>query len=385
MDAEELLTSATDILSGISKINSEQYKQRIDKKENFNFFSAIVSGKNDRQHIEKYHSNFIGYLLDPKSSHDFGGLFLKLFFKELRKAPFNIDNFPDENSLTFEREKLTSEGRLIDIALEEKGEWLVFIENKIRSGELKGQIKDYCSFAENNYKNSIGIYLTLDGSIPLSIDPIKNTSTKIICMSYLRIIQWLKICSQHHKVAKHPHVVNALNQYIAVINQILKNMEVDKNNIIEYLKINKDKTAKLIAGRFELAEALDDLTIIVRDKFREDLSRRLNERKVTEMIPAELKIEISQGAYFVSKGECYGLGLEIKKGEEKFHYGGKGFQGYGNGIHINGIDAHNEIDLANEVLFRVYDNSEEWNKLIDSTSDQIMEEIKFKVLPKFNS
>lgn len=383
MEPQVLITTATDILSDISKINSEQYKRRKDKKENFNFFSAIVSGKNDKQHIEKYHSNFIGYLLDPKATHDFGSLFLKLFFDELRKDPFNIDYFPDEKSLTLEREKPTTDGRLIDIAIEEKGEWLVFIENKIRSGELKDQIKDYSSFAENNYKNSIGIYLTLDGASPSSINLNNNSNTRIICMSYERIIQWLKICCQNNEISGHSHVVNSLNQYITVINQISNNMEEDKNKIIEYLKSNKEKTAKLIADRFELVEALSDLTKIIRDKFLVNLNKTVNEKKITEKIPDELKIEISQGAYCFSKGECYGLGFEIKKGEEKFYYGGKGFKGYGNGIQINGIDAHNEIDLANEVLFRECDNSEEWDKIVESTSDKIMEEVMYKVIPKF--
>jgi len=52
-----------------------QILERSKNKENFNFFTALVNGKNTKEHIEKYHSNFIGYLLNPKENHDFGSFF----------------------------------------------------------------------------------------------------------------------------------------------------------------------------------------------------------------------------------------------------------------------------------------------------------------------
>ncbi len=58
-----------------ANIRRKLSKERSKNKENFNFFTALVNGKNTKEHIEKYHSNFIGYLLNPKENHDFGSFF----------------------------------------------------------------------------------------------------------------------------------------------------------------------------------------------------------------------------------------------------------------------------------------------------------------------
>jgi len=75
MKASEFIKNVRVLSEDISSIRRNHYNRKKNEKENFNFFSAIVSGKNSRDHIEKYHSNFIVYITEM-SSH----LFLNYFY-----------------------------------------------------------------------------------------------------------------------------------------------------------------------------------------------------------------------------------------------------------------------------------------------------------------
>jgi hypothetical protein len=214
------------------KLNDIESRRKANK-ENFNFFSAIVSGKHSKDHIEKYHSNFIAYLLNPKGGHDFNGLFLRCFFDMLKKK-FGVNDLPNVNIFTIEREKPTAEGRSIDISLE-ANDWIIFIENKIWSGELKDQMNDYCKFAKDYVNNGVGIYLTLNGDHPGSIDKTNNFEgkVKVINLSYSEIIQWLKCCCEQEEIVAHLHVLSALKQYITIIENLLKIMKENKKAILD--------------------------------------------------------------------------------------------------------------------------------------------------------
>lgn len=387
MDAQILISDTNYLLNRIEKIKKEHYDKRKAGKKNFNFFSAIVSGKYDKQHIEKYHSNFISYLLNPKASHDFGTLFLKQFFEILKKAPFNIGNLPDEETLTLERERPTDKGRFIDISLEYKNDWIIFIENKIWSGEQEDQITDYYDFAKRCFSHRMGIYLTLRGEEPTSIDVGSFSDDRIICLSYKTIIEWLKCCSQIDEVVKHQHVQNALRQYIETIETILNVMKEDTKEIIEFLKKDKVKTINIIKNQRILNDAIKNLVIEVRDKFLGDLKNEVGLKRGNEnTIHESLKVEIVQGNYFFSGDEekCFGLGFIITENNERFDYGSEESGGCGNGIQINNINAFcgDGIDQANAMLVNAYETAE-WNKIVNLAADKIISEVINKVLPKF--
>ena len=371
MDIQKLISDANEVVNKIAEIKNEHDDMRKKKKENFNFFSAIVSGKNNKEHIEKYHSNFIAYLLNSHASHDFEDLFLKCFFEELKKK-FTIDNLPNELAFTIERERQTTGGRFIDISLELGTEWIVFIENKIWSGEQEDQMKDYCDFAEKNFKNGIGIYLTPNGFTPNSLDILPNSSKiKVVCLSYLEIIQWLKRCHEDQSVKKYQHVVGALKQYITVIENLIKTMKQDTKEIQKYLKQNKDKVENIIINRINLNEAIQDLVKEVRGKFKEDLEKKINKRNV----PENLKIFINQGDYLFSGDEdkSYGLSYSVERNNEKVKVKDEG--SVINAIEIEGINAHfGQIEEANAILVKFYE-TDKWDEIVEESAIKIVNEV----------
>jgi len=385
MDIKNLVSNASQLSVEIVDIRKKEDNRRKNSKENFNFFSAILSGKNNKQHIEKYHSNFIAYLLNPNGSHDFGTLFLKYFFDELKNPPFSVQNFPNENTLSLEREKMTSNGRFIDISLGYKQEWIVFIENKIRSGEQEDQIKDYCEFAKG-FKNSIPIYLTLKGENAPSIEQCPDLKSKVVCLSYKEIIRWLSTCLEDETIKEFPTVVGCLKQYIIIVKALLNTMSEETKTIIEYLKQNKDKAQLYIKNQRALNDGILYTIKEIRNTFFHDLESEIIKRKKENNIPKSLTINIYQGDYLYSGADnSWGLGFQIKNNNNEFEYGGDGFGGSGDGIRIKGINAHTEegIDETNALLFGFYENPEEWRNTVLETSDYIMSVVLNKVIPKY--
>ena len=54
--------------------------RKIGRRQTFNFFQGIV---NDKLHLEKYHTNFLYYLLNPHGNHGCEDLFLREFLSLL--------------------------------------------------------------------------------------------------------------------------------------------------------------------------------------------------------------------------------------------------------------------------------------------------------------
>ena len=90
IDVDGIISVAVGFSNKIKEVKDAGYNFRKGSKQNFNFFSAIVTSNDEKEHLEKYHSNFIGYLLNPKASHDCESLFLKSFFDSLIILQFFI-------------------------------------------------------------------------------------------------------------------------------------------------------------------------------------------------------------------------------------------------------------------------------------------------------
>lgn len=380
----DIATVINDVLfltDGIVALQENLYTERKRQKRNFNFFSAIVCGKNDKNHIEKYHSNFIGYLLDKDGSHDFGDFFLRLFLSKLLDK---VDLLPDPSSLILEREKQTTEGRFFDIALESRKDWLIFIENKIWSAEQIEQMSDYLVFAETYYSRYVGVYLTLNGTPPAVTDWKTNRGC-LVCVSYGNIIDWLQDCLKDTTLAEHVHVRSAIEQYVTVIKNLLKMVNDETAIIKEYLRSHKQTTASVIKNRAVLNDALYSLVKEVRDKFLSDLKIRLDilQTGIAE-IPATISILLKQDDYWYSGNEdkSFGMGFEVFHKGTRVKYGGEAYGQHGNSIRIASINAHygHGIDHSNAVLLEAID-SPKWQKILTETANSIIEEVKSQVLP----
>ncbi|MBX3252637.1 MAG: PD-(D/E)XK nuclease family protein [Chitinophagaceae bacterium] len=374
------LNSASTLAKEIGRIKKDSAEKRMRGKENFNFFTAIVSGKSDKVHIEKYHSNFLAYLLDPHGMHDFGGLFLKEFFKIIGERN---NELPDEKSLRLEREK-PANGRFIDIVLE-NSDWIVFIENKILFNEQPNQMSDYFEFAREKYKKGIGIYLTLNGGAPPSMNGQKpaNENFQIILLSYKEIIKWLQYCSEVEEIKEHKHILVFLEQYISIIIKLTKSMNEEARSIRKELMENKAKTLEIVKNWGYFSMSIETIVKEVRDKFKNDLEQKVNEELNADRgIPDNFSVEILQGAYLFNgdedDGDCYfGLGFVVKKDNQWYNYGGKGHGGHGNGITLNNISSEgSDVDKANALLLEAQDNDSQWEEIIESTANNIVEEVK---------
>ncbi len=143
---------------------------------------------------ELRHANMLAWLLDPAESHGFGDSFLRSFLsRALRDHPV-LEQFElsasgaatvsrevtvralQKRNINSSLETLESDriprGRRLDILIEGEG-WLVAIEVKIFSGEVKNQLADYCMAIKESCADSslYGlIYLTLDEGDKPSIE-----------------------------------------------------------------------------------------------------------------------------------------------------------------------------------------------------------------------
>ena len=235
-DIEQILKAT----KKIETIKKAIYKRKKKSKENFNFFHALVT--DEKVHLEKYHTNFIAYLLNPKQSHDCDALFLKSFL-ELFIEKHEIDYKALPHAVVTTEHK-TTERRSIDIVVEYKNEWILFIENKVRSQESKNQLQDYYDFCfdkingkhEIKDKKPIGIFLTLSGYEPSK----SEDSGNIICISYSQIINWLEGCINTKELSEKDNITYSLKQYILALKQILNIMDNEEMKEFKLYLDDKD-------------------------------------------------------------------------------------------------------------------------------------------------
>ena len=234
MDLKEAIyQNSIELLNEVNLITTKYKDLEKLKTENFNLFAAIVSGKNEKTHRELYHSNFLGYILNPKGSHNLDDFFLKMFLSEIKENYPLVNNLPETTELVIQRERPTNQNRSIDITLESGKNWIIFIENKIWSTELESQVKDYYEFSKR-FKNRLGIYLTLTGERPPSITNEVNSEIpqyELINMSYEFVINWLEKCLIDDVIKGNANALFSLNQYLNVIKKLTNKTKNSKMSI----------------------------------------------------------------------------------------------------------------------------------------------------------
>jgi hypothetical protein len=133
----------------------------------FNIFDALGITR-----AEIRHSNFFAFILDPAESHGQGQLFLKALLMDLLKqapsekrplSPIELDG-TDLRGVVVKRE-----WKNIDLLIACKvPQFVIVIENKIRSQEHSGQLARYQRTMKEHYSDlrPLYVYLTLDGDEP---------------------------------------------------------------------------------------------------------------------------------------------------------------------------------------------------------------------------
>ena len=193
--------------------------------ERFNIFR--ICGVN---HYEVTHSSIITELLSNNSSHNFGTKFLDAFIQTLIKDKI-IDNdyFFSLQDIKVIPEYSVGEFGRIDILITNINQCII-IENKIYANDQQNQLKRYETFAKQNFKNHLLLYLTLYGDEASEFSA-KDSDYKLISYGQT-MINWLERCVEI--AAKNPVIRETLIQYI---------------NHLKYLTNNKIKTLNDLKGK----------------------------------------------------------------------------------------------------------------------------------------
>ena len=221
------------LLNKVDVIRQEAKRLRAESKakgEEFDVFSVVGFWNEE----VKFHSAIIAELLDPKGSHGAGDFYLKQFLKILKRDDFPLDTTQVQPNI---KERYigpvteTTGGR-IDIIIED-GEHALIIENKPGDGDQEVQMFRYRNYADKNYKDSILVYLTLDGR-EASDYFTKRKRFDYKRLSYDDILSWLDKCSC--KSLPNTNVKAVINQYKLHIKKIL-GITMDDNNSKELLEL----------------------------------------------------------------------------------------------------------------------------------------------------
>ena len=255
--------------------------------ERFNVFDALWL---DRRVI--YHSRFIAYLLDPRSSHDQGTVFLDLFFKLLDSKCNDWQAACLNNSANYHAPRVITEsgadehGR-IDIVIYLR-DAIIAIENKVGAEEGDNQIKRYRHWLDKQthvpYKYLV--FLTPDGRFSM------DGKNKVdICLSYADIAEWLGLA-----IARIPRTATPLLETLYQYRQLFLRIAHPQGH--DMIQFNED-TLKLLQQPNNLEIALEISTHLehVKAEIKKDfkanvvevLKNKLNEKNLSDRWIASTK------------------------------------------------------------------------------------------------
>ena len=206
---------------------------------------------------ENVNSNLLAFYFDEKEEHGFGRLFINSLI-DLCETKF-INNFDRElfdSEFSVDREVVTSNGRRIDIVINEDSEdsneedsasWSIIIENKI-DAKLYNKLNDYWNLINNK---RYGIVLSVENVTIDSeydgkyvnilhkelIDKVQNNLTEYYLESDDRHLLFLKeYISNVRSYYKNKTETMELNESIKLFNENKKNIEEFKKMDIKLLK-----------------------------------------------------------------------------------------------------------------------------------------------------
>ncbi|MEP6262476.1 MAG: PD-(D/E)XK nuclease family protein [Gillisia sp.] len=245
----ENTTNCLKLINDASRILEHQKEISTLKGENFNIFSILKMESKENA----THSAFLGELLDPEGSHNFGSTFLKIFFDvidvkhiDLASAKVKLERYVGERN---DKEKI---GGRIDIYIWDKNNSSICIENKIYAPDQNVQIERYCNHNKN--KNQV-FYLTLEGEEPGKesrgdLTPGENFHL----LSYSDdIVDWLTACAK--EACNSPIIRESIQQYIILIKK-LTNQLTDNKMAEEIQKLIAENytTTKTLAANLKTVE-----------------------------------------------------------------------------------------------------------------------------------
>lgn len=250
------------LLNKVEAIRQKAKKLRDESKakgEEFDVFSVVGFWNEE----VKFHSAIIAELLDPNGSHGAGDFYLKQFLKILKRDDFPLDTTQVQPKIK-ERDigpvTETTGGR-VDIIIEDGKKHALIIENKPGDGDQEVQMLRYRNYADENYEDSILIYLTLDGR-DASDYSTGRERFDYKRLSYDDILSWLDKCSC--KSLPNTNVKAVINQYKLHIKKIL-GITMDDNNSKKLLELLTQNENNALAVKEILCMGNDWLNSIIEE------------------------------------------------------------------------------------------------------------------------
>ena len=176
----------------------------------FNVFEAI-----GHVHAEERHSDFLAFLMDPRGNHGLDDFFLKRFIQEVLKNVPRTDRPIDLVKLSITDlggTLVLREHRSIDVlAINDREELAIVIENKIKSSEHSQQLQRYRKFIESSYPSHhrLFVYLTPNGEEP--------TDEAYTTFGYETIADLVDEILQTRAHSLSPPVKFALEHYVEIL------------------------------------------------------------------------------------------------------------------------------------------------------------------------
>lgn len=245
----EKLTDCSKLINEASRILEHQKEISTLKGENFNIFSILRMESKENA----THSAFLGELLNPEGSHNFGSTFLKLFLDliddkiiDIESAKVKLEHFVGARN---DKEKT---GGRVDIYIWDKNDSSICIENKIYAPDQNVQIQRYCNYGKNN---SV-YYLTLEGDEPSDNSKGDLTAGEDFqLLSYSSdILEWLSLCAK--EACHFPIIRESIQQYIILLKKLTNQLTDNKmSKDIHKLIADNYATTKTLASNLKLVEA----------------------------------------------------------------------------------------------------------------------------------
>lgn len=278
----EVINNTKKLVGSVKQILKHQAEIAILKGENFNVFSILKmeSRENDT------HSAFLGELLNPKGSHNFGNVFLQLFLNQIGNTSLDANNAKVilEYSVGA-NDHVNMTGGRVDIYIKDAAENTICIENKIYASDQLNQLKRY--YNHNKIKNNV-YYLTLNGD-DASEDSKNDLKIDVdyTCLSYhTNIIEWLEACCK--EVTDQPIIRESIKQYIILLKKLTNQLSDAKmeKEIKELITANYT-AATTISSTIRAVEL--EFASVFLNEIKQELEKLLNNKVIHNW-----KIDVSE-------------------------------------------------------------------------------------------
>ena len=196
-------------------MNNDKFELLKARTNKFNPFKVLKV-----QDHEIRHSNILGWVFNPTENHNFDDRILKRFLLKALLRPENENVLKDMEIIYQLQQKslmdveVYREKESIDLLMVSGQQRIViFIENKVYSGEHSNQLDRYYNYVRTNYPDYyiLPIFLTLEGTEP--------SDKRYFAASYSDILETIEFIMANYKERTSLEVISFLEYYRSILKE----------------------------------------------------------------------------------------------------------------------------------------------------------------------